>query len=102
MNEEDYTKAFLEFFENEQFKEKYKKSSIICVPHLVSVRRLKFTNKKTVSELTECTLKKYEELNEHLSEVKRKSDYRYTNEEWTEEEKKSWKEAVDVFNGMEY
>lgn len=102
MNEEDYTKAFLEFFDNKDFKEKYISSSIICVPHLVAIRKLKFTNKKTVTSLTEETLKKYEVLNGHLSEVKRKSDYRYTNEEWTDEEKKSWKEAVDIFNGMEY
>ena len=34
--------------------------------------------------------------------IKRKNDYRHTDEEWTEEEKTAWQEAVDIFNGKEY
>lgn len=100
-NDSDYVNAFAEFFSNEQFKEKYKNDAVLCVPHLTAVRNLKFKG-KTAEEITEITLEKYRHLNENLSEIKRKNDYRYTDEEWTEEEKTAWQKAVDIFNGKEY
>lgn len=102
MNENDYTNAFIEFFENEEFKKKYSEKAVLCVPHLTAIRNLKFKSKKAVSELVEITLEKYRHLNENLSEIKRKNDYHYTNEKWTEEEKTAWQEAVDIFCGKEY
>ena len=101
-NENDYTNAFIEFFANENFREKYKKGATLCVPHLTAIKNIRFVNRKTVKELLEVTLEKYRHLNENLSEIKRKNDYRYTDEEWTEEEKKAWQKAVSIFNGKEY
>ena len=58
----------------------------------------RFANKKTVGRLVEATMEKYKTLNSHLSEIKRKSDYRNTHEKWTDEEKSAWKKAVQIFN----
>lgn len=102
MNENDYVNAFAEFFENESFREKYKEKAVLCVPHLTAVRNLRFKNRKNINAVTEITLEKYRHLNENLSEIKRKNDYHHTDEEWTEEEKTAWQEAVDIFNGKEY
>lgn len=99
MNEEDYTKAFAEFLKNDDFREKYKEKSLLCVPHLMQIKDVKFKDKKAFSEVYDNTIEKYKKLNHNLSEIKRKSDYRYTNEEWTEEEKNSWKKAIEIFNG---
>lgn len=101
-NETDYTNAFIEFFENDKFREKYEKEAVLCVPHLTKIKNLKFTKKKTVKALMDVTLEKYRCLNENLNEIKRKNDYHFTDEEWTEEEKTAWCEAVDIFNGKEY
>ena len=100
-NEYDYTKAFLEFFENSKFSDKYKKSGILCVPHLTTIKNIKFTNKKILKEIIDTTLEKYRILNSHLSEIKRKSDYRFTDEEWTDSEKEAWTKAVKIFGGLE-
>ena len=34
-----------------------------------------------------------------LSEIKRKNDYRYSEEEWTNDEKTAWKKVVGIING---
>ena len=100
-NEYDYTKAFLEFFEKEEFSSKYKKSGMLCVPHLVKIQNIKFSNKKTLKAIMDETLGKYTALNAHLAEIKRKSDYRFNDEEWTEEEKAAWTKAAKAFGGIE-
>jgi len=100
-NEYDYTKAFLDFFSKEEFSEKYKKKGLLCVPHLVIIKNIKFTNKKTLNAIMDATLEKYRVLNGHLSEIKRKSDYRHTDEEWTEDEKAAWTKAARTFGGIE-
>ena len=100
-NENDYVNAFAEFFENEKFKSLYINGAALCVPHLTAIRNLRFKG-KIADEITKITLEKYKRLNENLSEIKRKNDYRYTNEEWTREEKTAWSRAVDIFNGKNY
>ena len=97
-NDESYTKAFLEFYENPAFCEQYETNGILCVPHLIKIQKLRFANKKNIRKITDTTLQKYEGLNHHLSEIKRKSDYRNTHEKWSEEEKEAWKQAVEIFN----
>ena len=101
-NEDDYISAFVEFMEIEKFKEKYEENAVLCVHHLTAIKNLKFKKKKLIDYITDITLKKYRHLNENLSEIKRKNDYRHTDEEWTDEEKTAWQEAVDIFNGKEY
>ncbi len=97
-NEEDYTKAFLEFYENAEFSKQYEQHGILCVPHLVAIQKIRFGNKKMVKKIVDTTMEKYKALNHHLAEIKRKSDYRNTHEKWTEEEKEAWKKAVLTFN----
>ena len=101
-NEDDYISAFVEFMEIEKFLKKYEENAVLCVHHLTAIKNLKFKKKKLIDYITNITLKKYRHLNENLSEIKRKNDYRHTDEEWTDEEKTAWQEAVDIFNGKEY
>ena len=98
-NEDAYIKAFLEFYENDKFRQRYEQASTLCVVHLTEIKKIKFANKGIVKKITEKTLEKYKELNGHLSEIKRKNDYRHTDEEWTEEEIAAWQRAVAIFNG---
>ena len=98
-NEDDYTKAFLEFYKNQEFSKQYEtEDAILCVPHLVAIQKIRFGDKKMVSRIVEATMEKYKNLNHHLSEIKRKSDYRNSHEVWTEEAKEAWKKAVFTFN----
>ena len=97
-NDEAYTKAFLEFYSVPDFKRQYEESGMLCVPHLIKIQKIRFANKKTVKQIVDTTMEKYRTLNGHLSEIKRKSDYRYTNEKWNEEEKNAWKKVVEIFN----
>ena len=97
-NDEAYTKAFLEFYKVPEFQKQYEETGMLCVPHLIKIQKIRFANKKTVKQIVDTTMEKYESLNKHLSEIKRKSDYRYTDEKWTEAEKQAWKNAVDTFN----
>ncbi|MBP3448821.1 MAG: hypothetical protein J6K51_07365 [Clostridia bacterium] len=97
-NDDDYTKAFLEFYDNRDFEAQYEENGILCVPHLVAIQHIRFSNKKTVKRIVDTTMEKYKNLNHHLSEIKRKSDYRNTHEKWSEEEKDAWKKAVHIFN----
>lgn len=97
-NEEDYVKAFLEFYQNEEFATQYEQYGVLCVPHLIQIQNIRFADKKAVRRLVEVTMEKYRQLNHHLSEIKRKSDYRNTHEKWTDEEKEAWKRAVLTFN----
>jgi hypothetical protein len=78
-NENDYTAAFLEFYANEKFRDRYNEGGLLCVPHLTKIINTRFANKKITAELLEKTLEKYRVLNGRLSEIKRKSDYRFTN-----------------------
>ena len=100
-NEYNYTKAFLDFFEKDEFSEKYKKSGVLCVPHLIIIKNIKFSNRKSLKAIVATTLEKYRTLNGHLSEIKRKSDYRFTDEEWTEDEKSAWSKGAKTFGGLE-
>ena len=100
-NENNYTKAFLDFFEKEEFLERYKKSGTLCVPHLIMIKNIKFSNKKTLNAIMAETLAKYRILNGHLSEIKRKNDYRFAGEEWTEKEKTAWVRGAEIFGGLE-
>lgn len=98
-NDQDYTRAFLDFYENEDFASRYEEKGILCVPHLMRIKNVRFAKKKTVNRIAETTLEKYRALNHHLAEIKRKSDYRHVGEAWNEEEKEAWKKVVAIFNG---
>ena len=51
-----------------------------------------------LDSILKVTEDKYGKLVYDLSEIKRKNDYRYKDEEWTESERKAWKKAIAVIN----
>ena len=46
--------------------------------------------------MKKTTIEKYETLLHDLEEIQRKSDYRYKDEDWTESEKKAWRQVVSL------
>ena len=95
-----YAKAFASFWNDAEFREKYKRCGILCVPHLDLVRSFQKDN-RAVAALNRETREKYEVLLQNLSEILRKSDYRHANEALTADERTAWKRAVAVVNGCE-
>jgi hypothetical protein len=98
-NETGYIKAFLEFYSISEFQKKYEESGLLCVAHLTDMYNIKLKNNKIFEQIKETTIEKYKILSKDLSEIKRKSDYRFTHEEWTENEKLAWTKAVNLFCG---
>lgn len=97
--EQRYIKVFIEAFADASFEEKYKSDALLCIPHLRLVISSKDNcNIKTIKHIT---LQKYKELLNDLSEIKRKHDYRFLEEIWTQSEKEAWGRAVEVFSARE-
>lgn len=97
-NEGIYIGAFVKAFRDDEFADQYTSGGLLCVPHLELIKK---TKNPKFAKIQEITLKKYKALISHLSEIKRKSDYRYSHEPWTEQEKEAWKKAVSVINSHE-
>ncbi|MCX7658007.1 MAG: DUF6062 family protein [Oscillospiraceae bacterium] len=91
--EDVYIKCFIEAFNDNDFCLKYEQQALLCLPHLELIKEYKNTDK-----IIETTLQKYKSLMGNLMEIKRKNDYRFSGEPWTEEEKAAWKKAVSVVN----
>jgi hypothetical protein len=100
-NEQDYTKAFLEFYSDSDFRNRYEESGLLCVAHLTDMYNIKLKNNKLFEKIKDTTIEKYKILSKDLSEIRRKSDYRFTHEEWTDSEKSAWIKAVNLFVGKE-
>ena len=99
--EEMYTKAFVAGFAKEDFAKKYTNGGMLCMAHLDMIKELcgKKRRKSSVyAQILDVTKNKYNVLLEQLSEIQRKSDYRFTHEKWIEDEIKAWKRAVGVIN----
>lgn len=97
--EKRYLSVFADGFDRKDFADKYKAGALLCVPHMELIRTHK--HKANVAAITQITLQKYDELLAHLSELRRKHDYRFTHEPWTEDEKLAWKRVVIVHVGKE-
>ena len=94
-----YLSVFADGFGKKDFATQYTKSGLMCVPHLELIRNQK--HKANVAVIIQITLQKYEMLLSHLSELRRKHDYRFNREPWTDEEKAAWSSAVDVLVAKE-
>ncbi len=96
-NEIALLNSFLISFEEDEFKRRYETSSILCIYHLDYMNQSS-TNppNRNLASINEITQKKYQQLRQNLSEIKRKNDYRYADEPWTEKEKTAWKQVVKL------
>lgn len=86
------------FAQDEAFRDAFKVSGHLCVPHLEAV----FAYSKAHSEVKDIIsvqIEKYAILANHLREIERKFDYRYCGEASCEEERKAWKLAVALWTG---
>lgn len=99
-SERRYAKAFASFWNDAEFREKYKRCGILCVPHLDLVRSF-LKGGERVAGLNRETREKYEALIGNLSGILYKNDYRHANEALTADERTAWKRAVAVVNGCE-
>lgn len=99
-NEAIYSKAFLDAFSQEEFREKYRKDGMLCMVHLHTIQQLARRSLKngTYKTIRDMTMNKYNELLGYLAEIRRKNDYRFMDEQWSDKEKKAWKQAVAVTN----
>lgn len=96
--EHDYVNAFLKCFEEPEFEAAYKKNGLVCMYHLGMLQDAAVQRKKSAvfEKIRDITAEKLDALLESLNEIRRKSDYRFTDEKWTDEEASAWKEAVEV------
>lgn len=101
--ETTYATAFLYDYPDDEFQEKYKGSGMLCMSHLHMIQVSSEKNKleRIYKTIRSDTLEKYDYLMTCLSEIRRKNDYRFSDEEWTEDEKSAWKKAVGVINGRD-
>ncbi len=96
-SEDTYIIAFADAFADAEFKEKYIGEGMLCLSHLELIKNLK---RRGIDKIVTITLEKYGSLIDDLSEIKRKNDYRFSSEGWTEQEKAAWKKAVNIINAI--
>jgi len=53
----------------------------------------------TIRGIMKIQSSKIKALTEHLDEIKRKHDYRFSSEKWSNEEKTAWIKAVKLWVG---
>lgn len=99
-SESAYVKAFAVNLSDEEFRNKYSEHGIVCVPHNKAVLA-KIKDPALQREFKAASTAHYRHLVSNLSEIKRKSDYRYTKEAWTADEKEAWKKAVAIVSGYQ-
>jgi hypothetical protein len=94
-NEKNYVEAFVKSYSNNAFKDAYTLNGILCLTHFDLVKsHPKMIQSFEYSQFVHTTQEKFNTLYGVLSEIKRKSDYRYKDESWTTREKKAWKQVV--------
>lgn len=94
-------KTFMEYFsEDKDFYNKFAETkSCICRPHLKELKSMFKKNKALIDGLYEVQIENLKVAKEHLEEIMRKHDYRYNNEQLTEDERLAWKRAVKLMVG---
>lgn len=98
-NEKFYVSGFADAYEDADFRKQYQDEGLLCIHHLGKIYE---AAPKIYPEIEKDTLRKYEHLMDNLEEIQRKSDYRFTDEPWTDEEKVAWKVAsATVGSGVE-
>jgi len=94
-NETALIKSFLSGISEVEFYDKYQKQGLLCVYHLQETYETNRMSQQTdMSKIIEVTQLKYNELLNQLSEIRRKNDYRFSDEPWTDPEKLAWKKVV--------
>lgn len=93
-NEKNYLHYFPRLLKEEAFFKRYEEEGMLCMHHLEAC--LASMRKKSAlrERLKHTTLTKYDTLQSHLREIRRKRDYKAAHEKWTEEERRAWKKAV--------
>ena len=95
--ESNIMKSFMIMFKEDEFIQKYQEKGLLCIYHLNKIRMNHYKDAScNLSKLIDISLKKYKTLLSELSEIKRKSDYRFSDEMWTENEKIAWKKVVQL------
>ena len=96
-NEKNYTDAFIKSYMLEYFQAQYQKQGMLCLTHFNLIKRDPNMIKNAYYQrFLLTTEEKYHLLYDVLSEIKRKSDYRFKDEAWTTREKKAWKQVVSL------
>lgn len=98
-SEKHYIDAFISYIGDEDFIEKYKKSSGLCIPHFIEILS-NCRNKKDFEIMVQMQEDFLTELSNELKEIKRKNDYRFSKEPWGKE-KDAWIRAVRMMVGYE-
>ena len=80
-----------------EFKEKYQAEGMLCMTHLYSMSRF---NQTIYKQIEKATLLKYQQLITFLDEIRKKNDYRFSDDEWSVGAKDAWKRAVAVINNQ--
>lgn len=83
---------------NKDFRRKFSEAGILCVPHLRQYAALS-RDSKSLQIVKEIVTGKYEYILKCLSEICRKSDYRFSEEPWTNDECDAWTKAVRIMVG---
>ncbi len=100
--EEIYENAFLTYFEEAEFSEHYRQNGVLCARHLFAILSLGTKNggysERVANEIKDATVEKYKKLIGQLEEIRRKNDYRFSEEPWSEGAKDSWQRAVNIIN----
>jgi len=101
-SEDIYIKCFWDAFSDEDFVQKYMDGGMLCLAHLQAILVLEKRGSAASRslEIARATMKKYDILQNELSEIIRKNDYRYAGEQWTDSQKTAWKRAVEVINDI--
>lgn len=93
--------AFMEYFtQDEAFYKKFSDTkSCICRPHLKELKKMFKKNKTQINGLYEVQIENLKIAKEHLDEIVRKHDYRFKNEQLTDDERLAWQRAVKLMVG---
>lgn len=97
--EKSYIGTFVDAYHDSMFRNGYIAGrSCLCLPHFEHICKMKKGKLEILPDITEDTIMKYRELISDLAEIKRRNDYRYMHEPWTERQKEAWKKAVIMIN----
>ncbi len=98
-SEKTYIPALCEYLKNDVvFKDKFRESGFLCRPHLLKVLGI-VKDESCLRELLAIHKGKLRSLAHDLSEIQRKSDYRFSHEPMTNDEKAAWTKAVKKHAG---
>ncbi|NSW90630.1 MAG: hypothetical protein HPY74_08145 [Firmicutes bacterium] len=98
-SEKVYITSMTEYiFADKEFNIKFQKNSFMCVPHMLKMLEY-CSSLSSIKTVLKIQLERFKEMSGYLSEIKRKSDYRFFNEPHSSEEKKAWITAVKLWVG---